>query len=287
MQDQTDSSKSKQSGYAIVAAVWLAGLALLVASEFSLRVHTSTLLSANHMRSAELSSIASGMVRLTAWRLSNGKDMPVNGEQTFCAWNATTDILIAVQDHAGLVDLNTGNVNLYRILFEGLGLDANRARTLADEISDYRDVDSILLTGGTEKLLRNGASVKNAPFETVEEIDLLPSMSDDFYWKIKPLVTTMSGMGSFDPATAPLDLAAALSRNADRISAYHAPSSRRAFRIAITARHKSGTTYAVVSDVLLVLQPDRPFSVVTWNTPAVPLEMPAQLGQLQACFTCA
>jgi general secretion pathway protein K len=285
MRNQTDSTTRKEAGYAIVAAVWIAGLALFVATEFSLRVRTNTLLSANHVRSAELSGIAAGMVRLTAWRLSTGKDMPMNGHPQFCAWNATTDVSISVQDHAGLVDLNAGDINLDRMMFEGLGLDENRALKLADEITDYRDVDSISQAGATETLLRNGAFFKNAPYETVEEIDLLPSMSDDIYWKIKPLMTTMSGVGSFDPATAPPDFTDALSRNADRVSVYHAPSPRRAFKITVTARHKSGATYAVVSDVLLVLQPDRPFSIVTWNIPAVPLEMPAQLGQLQACFT--
>jgi general secretion pathway protein K len=284
MKKMTGVSKSNQSGFAIVAAIWLSGLALLVATEFSLRVRTNTLLSASNIRSAELSAVASGMIRLTAWRLSKGQEMLANAEPMSCKWNDNTDAWVSVQDHAGLVDLNVADVSLYRMLFEGLQIGSDRARKLADEVIDYRDVDNIAQTGGPEILLRNGELFKNAPFETVEEIDLLPSMSDELYWKLKPLMTTLSSSANIDSNVMPADLKLIVSLDAERMKQYFALSTRRAFRITTTVKNKSDATYTLLGDVLLIQQPDRPFSILAWNTSARPIDVKAGSATQKACF---
>jgi general secretion pathway protein K len=279
---RTGSIQRREEGYAIVAAIWLAGLALIVATEFSLRVRSNVLLSAQSVHAATLSAAAGGMVRLTAWRLSTGKDIQLNGEARLCSWNDTTDISVTVQDHAGLIDLNAADITLYRLLLEGVGIDSARARKLADEIVDYRDPDTNALTGGAEGTLRNGAPFKNAPFETVEELDLLPSISDDIYWKLKAHFTTMSGIANLDPSVMALTAKAALSQKAQP---YYAPSQRRAFRITVSAHNKGGSTVSIASDVLLILQPDRPFSIITWNAQPNPATFTASHPESPSCFT--
>jgi general secretion pathway protein K len=224
------------------------------------------------------------MIRLTAWRLSRGQEMLANAEPMPCKWNEYTDVWVSVQDHAGLVDLNVADVSLYRLVFEGLQIGSDRARQLADEIIDYRDVDNVAQTEGAEVVLRNGAPFKNAPFETVEEIDLLPSMSDDLYWKLKPLMSTLTSSPSIDSNVMPAELKLMISRDAERMKQYFASSARRAFRIIVVAKNKSDAVHTLIGDVLLVQQPDRPFSILTWNTLSNPIAANSIGASQTPCF---
>jgi hypothetical protein len=279
----TRKNLGSRRGYAIVAAVWLAGLALAVTAEFSLHMRSNVLLSASRLRTSELDAISAGALQLTAWRVATETFPKINGEAQLCAWNADVTLAIRAQDHGGLLDANLAVPQLLEDVFMQLGVDQQRARKLSQEMIDYRDVDDQNQAGGPELLMRNGAKNKNAPFETAHELDLMPSMTDDLYWRVKPLFTTLSSQASLDPETMPKKLTDILKviPNSER---YFTRSSRRAFRISVTATHKNGTAHTISADMVTLRQPLQPFQIVTWQSNNEPEKIAAASTALPRCF---
>jgi general secretion pathway protein K len=257
--------KLQQQGFVLVAALWLAALAIVIATEFTLRVRTNVLLATRKLQTSELSAIADGMIRLTVWKLANGKPAPNNGERTACSWKQDVHVVWSIQDHGGLVDVNLAAAPLVANVFRASGASESVASTLVSELFDYRDIDNLTSGGNEESQTRSGAPNKNLPLETVEEIDLLPSMTDEIYWKSKDFLTTLSGQQTFDPATAPRLLKESLGF-APETSTFHGPSQKRSFRLEATAFHVSGATSTTSADVILILQPEAPYRFITWNT---------------------
>jgi general secretion pathway protein K len=176
----TNGSNS-QRGFVLIAALWLSALAVVVATEFTLRVRSTIALSSSVLQTSELSAIADGMVRLTAWRLATGKDIPLNGEQQLCLWKNKVVVATKVQDHGGLLDMNLAATDLLEHVFQAAGASPSQSTLFTTEMLDYRDVDLITPQGNNEPILRDGKANKNSPFDTVEELDLLPSMTDELY----------------------------------------------------------------------------------------------------------
>jgi hypothetical protein len=70
---------------------------------------------------------------------------------------------------------------------EAVGLQQHIVSDLADQIIDWRDTDSVPGSGGAEqdRYDREGIVCRNGPFESLEELKFLPSMTAAIFERIR------------------------------------------------------------------------------------------------------
>jgi general secretion pathway protein K len=118
-------------------------------------------------------------------------------------------ISVELTDESGKVDLNAADSIMLTSLFISVGVDLGRAQALSDAIQDWRDPDDLPREQGAEANEYKAAGFsyvpRNAPFQTVSEVQQVLGMSYDLYEKIEPAVTIYSNSGTPNPAFAPFE----------------------------------------------------------------------------------
>ena len=114
---------------------------------------------------------------------------------------------VAMRDESGKIDLNNAAPDLLAGLLRAQGEPAESATRLAGAIVDWRDEDSLVqVAGGAEDAnyaaqgLAWGA--KDAPFETVAELEQVLGMRPALFRSLAPYVTVHSGAAMPNPAFA-------------------------------------------------------------------------------------
>ena len=105
---------------------------------------------------------------------------------------------VAVRDEAGKIDLNNAGHGLLLEFFVALGENRDAASRLAGAILDWRDEDSLTQpAGGAEDPAYQAAGLawgaKDAPFETVAELEQVLGMRPALYASAAPYLTVFSG----------------------------------------------------------------------------------------------
>lgn len=111
---------------------------------------------------------------------------------------AGVEVQVRLVDESGKVDLNAADLPLLAALMTGLGAEPVQARQLAAAILDWRDPDDLVQPAGgaeTAQYLAAGLpyGAKNAPFETVSELELILGMPQALYARMAEHVTVYSG----------------------------------------------------------------------------------------------
>lgn len=105
---------------------------------------------------------------------------------------------VAVRDEAGKIDLNNAGHALLLEFFVALGENRDAASRLAGAILDWRDEDSLTQpAGGAEDPNYQAAGLawgaKDAPFETIAELEQVLGMRPALYASAAPYLTVFSG----------------------------------------------------------------------------------------------
>lgn len=114
---------------------------------------------------------------------------------------------VAVRDEAGKIDLNAAGHALLLEFFVALGENRDAASRLAGAILDWRDEDSLTQpAGGAEDPNYQAAGLawgaKDAPFETVAELEQVLGMRPALYASAAPYLTVFSGAAMPDARSA-------------------------------------------------------------------------------------
>ena len=118
------------------------------------------------------------------------------------------DLILAIQDDAGLINLNFASQEVRERVFEAAGLDAGAAQVMASQLTDYIDGDDFLSLGGAEFKDYERAGRPPPPNQTLNNPAQLYGLLD---WKKNPppnwdavasLVTTQYDTASFNINTA-------------------------------------------------------------------------------------
>jgi general secretion pathway protein K len=121
---------------------------------------------------------------------------------------------IAIYDETGKIDLNVADPALLTALFASAGLAQREAEALAAAVRDWVDPDDLVSVNGAEEAEYRAAGrpykPRNAPFETVAELQQVLGMSFELYRELEPLVTIYSGRAQPNPAYAPPEVLALL-----------------------------------------------------------------------------
>jgi len=205
-----------ERGWALASVLWVvAMLALMAAATQEL-----TVISARTERRAWETAEADAALDATVvqavagiaaplasdrWRVDGlSRDVAVGG----------LPVTVAVQAEAGRYDLNAVDASVLTDLLRSAGVEAERASALAGNILTWRSpgpfhaidgaTDADYLTAGMP------CRPRHAPFQHVDELQLVLGMTPDLFARIRPALTVYSRRATIDPAIAPREALLAL-----------------------------------------------------------------------------
>ena len=313
------SGEARDSGFVLITVIG----ALLI-----LTILVSTLMSTsrNELRArtalnsrVEQQALADGITRLVAYRVAEQRSagdknlkLPLDGTPQLCR-DGNNVVETKVTDVNGLIDINFSSLEALEILLRGLGVVAPQSQHLAAAIFDFRSPDDAPSPGGAkaEQYALAGRSYgpKNAPFDTVEELDQVLGMTPALLDALRPLVTVHSRAAGIDTAVAPVALLRVLARGQNggddafttreqfqtptqlpaRVVRRGSVASRSrvpAFLIEVTVSGNADRQVKRAAVVELSTRQQKGFSFRDWgNWTPHPLNTNKQLARLPACET--
>ncbi|WP_313172425.1 type II secretion system protein GspK [Stenotrophomonas sp.] len=167
-------------------------------------------------------------------------------------------VTLRIVDETGKVDLNQADLNLLQALLRALNVAPDKAARLAGAIVDWRDVDALLqVSGGAETADYQAAGLpygaKNAPFDSVSEVQRVLGMEPALYAQLAPLLTVY-GSGRPSPRFAPAPVLTAMGMDAALIMAQRERADGGAGMGETSPTGGDSGTYSVESTVQLVAE---------------------------------
>jgi general secretion pathway protein K len=265
----------REQGIAIVAALWAAALLAIVILSVLQIVRADARLGRGREDVAQMNAVADAAVNITILALMGPRasQPAVNGVPFTIAFDGR-EARVTVQDEAGKIDLNMArDVTLVQMLLDA-GLDTNAATALAARMVAWR---------GTKTAAQDADSAGHRqPFQSVQELQLVPGMTPDLYQSIAPMVTVYSQTASVDPAYSTLrimNIFRAIDRNAE--SAWRRMEEVRtglrppdpspgvavghAFTITAAVSGPDGARATRMATIRLTGQARQPFLIYRWN----------------------
>jgi general secretion pathway protein K len=99
-------------------------------------------------------------------------------------------------------------------MFASIGLEEDEAARLTDAVLDWRDADSFKRPNGAEEPEYRAAGLPykpaNAPFQAIEELQLVLGMRPEIYRRIEPMITVYSRQAGVNPQLASRDVLLAI-----------------------------------------------------------------------------
>ena len=269
--------RGSDRGFVLIVVIWFAALLALLAVGFSSAVRANLRLTSSAVQGAKAEALADAGVELAVLSLMAGgpeRRFPIDGSLRLCSMRGLGVVGLRIQDTGGRVSLNLASERMLQALFIGLGAERDAASTMSDTILDYRDADSNRRPNGAEnpEYLAAGRALgpKNAPFDTVEELNQVLGIDPARVALAMPHLTVHSQTAGLDPRTATRELAAILSRGGDQLPARIGPatalsagmpaefitnSPQKVFWVASEARLENGALF--VREAVVELQSTR------------------------------
>jgi general secretion pathway protein K len=202
-------SARSQRGVALVLVLWLATLLMVVASSFIFASRGDTLVVRNSVSLAHAEAVADAAVSRALFETGRTDNSPEawrrDGVPIDWAFDGAK-VRIEIRDESAKIDINTAADALIYGMFVSIGIPENEATRLQDAILDWRDPDSLRRANGAEESEYKAAGLAyrpaNAPFQAIEELQLVLGMRPDIFRRVAPLITVHSRQSGVNPATA-------------------------------------------------------------------------------------
>jgi general secretion pathway protein K len=197
-----------EHGVALIAVLWVLTLLSIVVALLSLETRSGARVARNTADNAAVRAAAdAGIQRAILDLISSPKATDTRhfrADGTVYSWRfAHCLVHLSVHDERGKIDLNQAPEALLAGLIESVGVDRERAQALADAIADFRDADNLRRLNGAEEADYRAAGVawgpKNAPFQSIEELQQVLGMTSEIYERVMPYLTVYS-LGVINPA---------------------------------------------------------------------------------------
>lgn len=189
----------RQRGVALVLVMWVGVLLTVIASSFIVERRTEMLVVRNSVSMAQAEALAGAGVQRAVFELYRTDNSPEAWKRDGTAYSWTFDgvpVKVEIRDESAKIDINTAVEPLLRGLLLSVGLSDDEASKLLDAILDWRDPDSLKRPNGAEEAeyAAAGLSYKpaNAPFQAIEELQLVLGMRPEIYRRIAPSITVFS-----------------------------------------------------------------------------------------------
>lgn len=192
-------------GAALLLVLWLVALLTALVGAYALTARIEALQGRVGSRGAMAQEIARAGMEYALVRVADRNPethWQPNGRAY--AWRFEGhDVQVRIIDETGKVDLNQADVPLLSRLMQALGEPPDASDALAAAIVDWRDADDLSQpVGGAEDGDYAAAGrpygAKDAPFETIAELEQVLGMTPDLYARLEPFLTLYSGRGQPD-----------------------------------------------------------------------------------------
>jgi general secretion pathway protein K len=295
-----------ERGVALVLVLWASILLLVIASSFIVERRTEAMVVINSVSMARAEGAADAAIYRAvydAYRTDNGPDI-WKRDGTRYDWNFDgVPVRIEVRDESAKIDINTGSDALLHGLFVSVGLTDDEAVALVDAVLDWRDADSLKRPHGAEEAEYQAAGLPyrpaNAPFQAIEELQLVLGMRPDIYRRIAPSITVFSRQPGVNAQLASREVLLAIPGvTTEAVDAYiaqredarangqpmpafpqagaYASAYSMVVSIRAEARLDDGTVFSREAVALMRPQPRRPVTFVAWReSTALPEVAPA------------
>jgi general secretion pathway protein K len=198
-----------QRGAALLLVMWLIALLASLIGAFALSARIERLQERVLTRGAIAGEAARAGLEMALVRVDDADPRRrwVPDGRVYRWQYAGVPVEVSVADEQGKVDINAADAVLLAGLFRALGVEPDQAARIAAAVLDWRDADSLTQPqGGAEDPdyaqagLPYGA--KDAPFETVAEIEQVLGMTPAIYALAAPYLTVFTGSGAPDTLSA-------------------------------------------------------------------------------------
>jgi general secretion pathway protein K len=200
---------SHQAGVAFILVLWLLALLTILLGSFALVTRTEALQARHLFDTTQARYSAEAGVNRAVWQMATPDPQLrwVPDGRPYELEFAGAALVVEVTDESGLIDLNAADTLTLSNLFLSLGLEQPRADALADAILDWRDTDDLVSPNGAEdgdyEAEGYDYGAKDAPFDTVSEVQQVMGMDYELFGKVAPALTIYSGQPAPNPAFAP------------------------------------------------------------------------------------
>jgi general secretion pathway protein K len=194
--------RSHARGIAFILVLWVIAMLSIMLGSFALVARTENLQSRHLFDTTQARYAAEAGLNLAIYELRKGDPAErwIADGRPYRFGYGDAEIEIAITDDSGKIDINSANGDLLTNLFMGRGVPMDQAQALSDAILDWRDPDDLKHPNGAEAPDYKAAGLsyapKNAPFDTVSELQQVLGMTYDLYQKIEPGITIYSGRSS-------------------------------------------------------------------------------------------
>jgi len=201
--------RRRERGVALVVVMWVSILLTVIASSFIYEARTDALVVRNTISMARAEGIADAAVYRALFELYRADNAPDawRRDGTVRDWSYEgVPVKVEIRDESGKIDVNTAADPLLRGLFQSVGMSTEDANNLLDAVLDWRDPDNLKRINGAEEPDYRAAGLTyrpaNAPFQAIEEFQLVLGMRPDIYKKLAPFITTYSRQPGINPILA-------------------------------------------------------------------------------------
>jgi general secretion pathway protein K len=198
-------------GFIVVAVLWILAALATLATTYGVYVNATAFSMAGYDVRLQAQELAKAAVELAVYKLTeNPEAQPVQGKFAFRLGN--TDVAVDFRSENGRIDLNFAPRQLLVGLFTSLGGPPEAAEDLADRIIAWRTPASG--SADSELFLYRTAGKsygpRHAPFQHVNELGLVLSLTPDIVDRALPYLTVYSGHSEVNVFNAAPEVLAAL-----------------------------------------------------------------------------
>lgn len=211
----------RQRGVALVLVLWSIALMAVLLGSFALIAHTENLESRHVFDTVTARYDAQVGLERAVYELRNADPAQrwvADGRPYEFDFDGAR-VSVELTDESGKIDINSADPTVLVSLFLTVGVDFDRAEALVDAIQDWKDADDLPLPKGAEVAEYKAAGMsygpRNAPFQTVSEIQQVLGMDYDLYSRIEPAITIYGSGGQPNAAFAPIEALRALPNMTD------------------------------------------------------------------------
>lgn len=232
-----EGDESASSGFSLSAVLVFMLIVSAIIVPFAVTAKTRLMIANNEVEQERLRLVAEGLGNVVASQLTGDtgtEKFPLDFTQVACR-SGELSFGIRVQDHGGLIDLNTADERLLALGFKSLGFEQQTAEELAKAAVQFRDN-----AGQSSEVFRprstaGPAEDKQAPFEFVSELNEFPALVSIPPRTLHAVFTVNSKRGGVLADRAPGPLRAALAGGSG-VSVFQTPVDTLAFTVEVVVR---------------------------------------------------
>jgi len=290
-----------QRGVALILVLWVTILLTVIAGGFALAMRTDMQVVQNSVAMARAEAAANAGVHRALLELfkppSDAERWQADG-QAHEITLAGAKVTVSALDESGKIDINAAAIELLKGLFLSAGVKDEEAAALVDAVQDWRDADNLRRLNGAEEPEYRAAGLKykpaNAPFQTIDELQLVLGMKPEIYRGIAGVITVYARQPGLNAAIASrAALLAIPGATAELVDGYIAqreaaragkqpvalfpPAARfagvsynLAHSLRAEARLEDGTVFVREAVAQILPDPRRPYTFLAWKD-AVPV----------------